>query len=326
MSGDDGDDVLQGGPGGDDNANYFKAPGPVHADLVRGFATGQGRDTLMPGIDELFGSRHGDTLIGDQRDQLLAGFGGDDTLYGGSGWDLMAGGAGDDLIDGGPGDDVIDDLEFGGRVWDKPVQLNLAEGIETGHGTDRLASIEGHWGSPGDDVLIGDDRRNGLVGGDGDDVIDGAGGDDLLEGDAGNDQLDGGPGTDYYSALLSLTPLTIDLAAGTATGPDPAVNTDTLVNIEDATGSEFDDTIIGDDGPNALRGDPGADTIMGGGGDDILIGDCTDAPPHFFYEDVFDCSSPELPDTLDGGIGTDLCREGETLSSCESTATSSAGI
>ena len=92
------------------------------------------------------------------------------------------------------------------------------------------------------------------------------------------------------------------------------------MNIEDVQGSPFDDTITGDGGPNALRGDPGADTIVGGGGDDSLIGDCAAVPGHFFYEDVFDCSKANRPDTLDGGLGTDLCLEGETLEGCEVTA------
>jgi hemolysin type calcium-binding protein len=146
VSGDEGNDVLQGGPGPDDNANYLDAPGPVHANIAQGVATGQGRDILMAGIDELFGSPFDDVLIGDGRGQLLVGLGGDDTLRSGGGWDLLAGGAGDDLIDGGGGvGDWLDDLEFGGRIGRKPVHLDLAEGVETGHGTDTLLRIEGNW-------------------------------------------------------------------------------------------------------------------------------------------------------------------------------------
>jgi Ca2+-binding RTX toxin-like protein len=172
-------------------------------------------------------------------------------------------------------------------------------------------------------VLIGDDGPNGLIGGDGDDVIDGAGGDDVVEGDAGMDEVDGGPGTDYFSSYGSPTAVTINLVTGTSMGADPSTDSDTLSNIEDVQGSPFDDTIIGNDGPNALRGDPGADTISGGDGDDILIGDCAGAPPHLYIEDAFDCSSPDHPDHLDGGAGADLCLEGETDVSCESTTANS---
>jgi Ca2+-binding RTX toxin-like protein len=89
-------------------------------------------------------------------------------------------------------------------------------------------------------------------------------------------------------------------------------------NIEDVQGIRIRHTIIGDDGPNALRGDLGGDTISGGGGDEILIGDCAGVLPHFLYEEIFDCSSPDLPDDLDGGAGDDLCLEGEALNSGES--------
>jgi RTX calcium-binding nonapeptide repeat (4 copies) len=118
--------------------------------------------------------------------------------------------------------------------------------------------------------------------------------------------------------LYSETAVTVNLAAGTLTGADPATDSDTLVNIEDVGGSFFGDTIIGDAGPNALRGDVGADTIAGGGGDDLLIGGCSAAPaPHFFFEDVFDCSKTSKPDTLDGGPGTDRCKDGKTVTACE---------
>ncbi|CAN5449161.1 hypothetical protein BH10ACT11_BH10ACT11_04190 [soil metagenome] len=321
MSGDRGDDILQGGSGPDDDADYPFAEHGVYASIAGGFARGQGHDTLRDGVDELFGSiHHADTLIGDERGQLLVGFGGDDKLRGGPGDDLLAGGQGDDLINGGAGDfDILDDAEFGGPHSSGPLHLDLAKGIERGHGTDRLKHIDGDYGSPSDDVLKGTNGQNVLVGGDGDDRIFGRGGPDLVEGDFGNDSLDGGPGTDYSSSFGSPTAVNVDLAAGTLVGDSPADDSDTMANIEDVQGSAFDDTIIGDDGPNALRGDPGGDTISGAGGKDMLIGDCGPASgAHFFFEDVFDCSSPGSPDTLDGGGGTDSCSEGETVIACES--------
>jgi Ca2+-binding RTX toxin-like protein len=321
LSGDAGNDVLQGGPGSDDDADYLHAPRGVFASIAKGFARGQGHDTILPRIDELFGSiKHGDTLIGDGRPQLLAGLGGNDTIKSGAGDDLLAGGAGDDRIDGGRGAyDLLEDIEFGGPGAQGPVRLDLGAGIEQGHGTDRLKGIEGTDGTEGDDVLIGGPGREILIASKGNDVIAGGGGPDLLEGGVGLDQLDGGPGIDYSSSYTSETAVTVNLAAGTLTGADPATDNDTLVNIEDVGGSSFGDTIIGDAGPNALRGDVGADTIMGGGGDDLLIGDCSAAPkPHFFFEDVFDCSKKNRPDTLDGGLGTDRCKDGESVAACES--------
>jgi Ca2+-binding RTX toxin-like protein len=322
ISGDAGDDVLQGGPGRDDDADYINAPRGVFASIAKGFARGQGHDTILPGIDELFGSiKYGDTLIGDERPQLLVGLGGNDTVKGGGGSDELAGGAGDDRIDGGRGSsDLLDDYDFGGPGTRGGVRLDLAAGTEVGHGTDTLKSIEGSFGSKGDDVLIGGPASEVLIGKEGNDSISGGGGPDLVEGDGGLDKLDGGPGTDYASSLDSKTAVTVNLATGTLTGTNPATDSDTLVNIEDAGGSFFDDTIIGDSGPNALRGDIGADTISGGDGDDLLIGDCSSAGrSHFFFEEVVDCSKKRKPDTLDGGLGSDRCKDGESLSGCEAT-------
>ena len=322
VSGDQGRDVLQGGAGGDDNANYIDARRPVYASIKQGFARGQGHDILRPGIDELFGSlRFGDTLIGDKRPQLIAGFGGDDELRGGRREDLLAGGSGNDFIDGGRGQfDFLDDLEFGGPGTGGGVRLDLARGLESGHGQDRLKRVEGTLGSASDDVLRGGPGSDFLIGDEGDDRISGSGGPDLVEGDAGLDQLDGGAGIDYSASFGSPTAVTVDLSRGTLTGADPAKDSDSLAEIEDVLGSAFDDVIVGDDGPNVLRGDPGGDSISGGGGDDILLGDCFGSEdPHLFLDNNFnfDCSSARNPDTLDGGLGTDNCRDGETLVACE---------
>jgi Ca2+-binding RTX toxin-like protein len=54
----------------------------------------------------------------------------------------------------------------------------------------------------------------------------------------------------------------IDLAAGTATGE----GSDTLQSIEEAGGTDFDDTITGDSRQNFFQGNGGDDTIDGAGG------------------------------------------------------------
>ena len=69
--------------------------------------------------------------------------------------------------------------------------------------------------------------------------------------------------------------------------------TDTLIGIERVRGSNFDDTIIGDDGVNRLEGNVGNDIIIGGDGDDRLIGNRTGGP-----------TLPDGDDILVGGAGT----------------------
>lgn len=47
---------------------------------------------------------------------------------------------------------------------------------------------------------------------------------------------------------------------------------DTLVTMENLTGSPFDDSLAGDANPNTLDGSGGNDVVNGGAGNDALIG------------------------------------------------------
>jgi uncharacterized repeat protein (TIGR01451 family) len=151
-------------------------------------------------------------------------------------------------------------------------------------------------GTNGNDVicgLSGNDRINAKQG---DDTIYGNEGDDRIMGLGGNDLIDGGPGTDttIYSALLQA--VKCHLAQHKATGQ----GIDTLVSIENVTGSGKADTISGDahknvltglGGNDSLSGLAGADTLNGGAGKDHLAGGSGN-------------------DRMLGGAGPDLCAQG----------------
>src|SRR5262249_35237362 len=64
--------------------------------------------------------------------------------------------------------------------------------------------------------------------------------------------------------------VSVDLSAGVASGG--YAEGDTLINIRNVTGSNFEDTIIGDAGDNVLTGGGGNDVLRGGAGNDTLIG------------------------------------------------------
>jgi Ca2+-binding RTX toxin-like protein len=158
-------------------------------------------------------------------------------------------------------------------------------------------------GLRGNDTIKGIGGNDLICGGNGNDTILGGGGEDRLWGDKGNDKLNGGSGTQNFLAGgpggdaldggrgngdfawygEALGPVTVDLAAGTAVGD----GSDTLVNIEHIEGSEHDDTLTGDAGPNALFAGLGNDTVFGGNGNDRLYG-------------------PAGDDALDGGSGEDF--------------------
>jgi Ca2+-binding RTX toxin-like protein len=190
--------------GGDDT---FTVAGSVPADIAATIDGGEGPDTLR-------GGRGNDTIYGgdDQDPDTLEGGGGDDVLYGvnifhprkDSGAAHMSGGAGDDLLIGaqpcdgdtfGGGEGDNDSASFarvrnsgtnvkaqiGGAVVDPDVG-----GCNAGHIGTSVEKIEG---SPGNDMLIGDDSHGTLLGRGGDDDLDGRGGFDRCIEGGGSDRL-----------------------------------------------------------------------------------------------------------------------------------------
>src|SRR5262245_13858237 len=119
----------------------------------------------------------------------------------------------------------------------------------------------------------------------GNDTIRALGGDDGLIGGAGADILDGGSGIDIVYYFDSLSYVIVNLADGTGAGGTAAG--DTLISIENAVGSDFDDFLFGSIGSNNLYGQGGDDFLSGGGGNDELYGGIGD-------------------DTLKGGGGADF--------------------
>lgn len=107
-------------------------------------------------------------------------------------------------------------------------------------------------GTPFNDVLIGDDRDNVLEGHDGADSIDGK----------------GGVNTAAYNGSAK-EGVVVSLATGK--GYKGHANGDTLTNIHNLIGSDFDDVLIGDSGDNFLTGLAGNNVIVTGGGRDTIF-------------------------------------------------------
>jgi Ca2+-binding RTX toxin-like protein len=270
-----GNDRIRGGPNGNDTI----CGGPGDDTLVGG----RGNDRLFGegGDDRLLGGTGADTLNGGEGEDELFGEKGPDTELGGGGGDGLYGGRGPDALRGGGGDDVL----YAGKASDKVVDGEGGEDrIYGGRGNDTLDGGEGNDtidGELGDDTLKGEGGSDHLIGGHGSDELFGGGGnEDVLRGDIGFDRLDGGPGErDIASFADASEAVTVDLATGYAHGD----GRDTVgPGIEDAVGSAFGDTLIGDGGPNRLDGGGGYDTLDGGGGEDQLLGgaggaSCSDA-------------------------------------------------
>ena len=306
LDGGAGDDTLDGGPGADvlkggagtDIARYTSSEEKVSINLATGNHTGDAEGDTFNSIEIIGGSNNrGDSLIGDNSANILWGYGGSDSLEGGAGADQLDGGSGYDYA------------KYTGS--NAAVTINLATGVFSGgHAQgDTYVSIEGVVGSAhndtltgpasgtaslfggdGDDTLTaggdgdhnlygdgGGDSLTGLGGKDdlfgnaGDDTLTGGGGDDRLHGGPGADALDGGSGNDtavYYWGVSA--GVTVNLATGVGSGSE--AQGDTLVNIENVSGSEHDDTITGNDSGNYLNSYGGDDILRGGGGNDSLKG------------------------------------------------------
>ena len=250
LSGNGGDDTLNGAAGGDtldggdgaDIADYAGSDAGVTVNLAlttaqSGIGHAQG-DTLST-IENVAGSDHDDALTGDASDNILRGAGGGDTLNGGDG---------------------ADTADYAGS--DAGVTVNLAlttaqSGVGHAQG-DTLSNIENVAGSDHDDTLIGDTSAN---------VLSGQNGDDTLRGDDGADALNGGDGADTADYTGSDAAVTVNLSLTTAQSGGHAQG-DTLTSIENVTGSDHNDTLIGDASDNILRGAAGSDTLNGGDGAD----------------------------------------------------------
>ena len=155
---------------------------------------------------------------------------------------------------------------FDGR-WRKIPRRDL----QHPHERQRQAQTSAAFATANDDIIYGDDGNDTLAGGDGNDTLFGMDEDDTLDGGLGNDVLNGGTGdTDTATYAGATGSVDVNLATGLATGAD---GNDTLVSIENVTGSGFDDTLTGNGSDNVLSGGLGSDTYRFGlsSGDDDTI-------------------------------------------------------
>jgi Ca2+-binding RTX toxin-like protein len=224
-------------------------------------------------------------------------------------------------------------------------------------GNDTIKGLRGDdriCGGKGNDKLFGGGDPDRLRGEEGNDKLSGGTGRDPLAGGPGDDALDGGGGKDFAWYMEVPGPVTVDLAAGTAVGE----GSDTLANIEDIQGTNHDDTLIGNAGPNNLYAGPGNDAIDGRGGEDWVYftsgpvtadlssgsatGDGTDTltgienlfgsrfddaltgdagPNKLFGRNGNDTlSGGDGDDTLTGDLGTDSLDGGNGTDSCDGEA------
>lgn len=288
-------DFLEGGFGNDTAFYSFDASG-VFASLASGkgwhTSSTEAKDgDSYSGIENLWGTKHDDTLIGDSNANILKGSGGKDTMKGGGGADVLEGGTEADEIYGDKGNDTLygqdgNDKIYGGEGGDKLYGGDGVDNLYGGAGADTIdggadpdhvhyddstagvtvkfnfSGAEGKGGYAEGDVIT---SVYGVIGSDFDDVIWGYDGSQGLTGLDGNDDLRGADGDD-----------TIDAGKGT-------------------------DTVKGGQGNDRIFGHAGADDIDGGSGIDTS-----------YYSN----SSAVVVD-LQTGVSTGGYAEGDTLTGVE---------
>jgi len=256
-------------------------------DLIVTVTTRQGADSFTtvayqtvqvlpapPGVT-LTGSGAADALTGGRGGDTITGLAGDDVLEGAAGDDLLVGGPGSDRLNGGSGQDTAG---YSGNRSAYSIRQN-ADGTFTitgPDGTDTLTDVEFALFDDQTERLIGETLTgngadNLLEGGAAGDILSGLNGDDVLRGGGGADVLNGGAGIDTADYSTAAAAVRAQLNTGVAAS-DGDGGTDTLIGIENLTGSAFNDILIGDGMANVLRGGLGSDTLLGLGGNDVLWG------------------------------------------------------
>jgi Ca2+-binding RTX toxin-like protein len=315
VSGGEGADNLQTGGGND---------------IVHGNA---GNDTLngSAGNDGLFGDDNNDTMNGGSGADSFNGGGGFDTATyatrtigvrvtldnlanDGQPATIDRPAEGDNVhtdvehVIGGAGNDFISAapvVTATGTVTPGPVTLDGGGGNDslTGSSGGEIAStavISILNGGDGNDELNGGSKNDQLNGGGGNDTMRGNGGNDRLNGGAGADNMFGGEGIDVVTYAdrtagvnVSLDNVANDGTAATATATGEGDNAHS--DIENITGSQGNDRLIGSDAANSIGGGAGNDYIEGRGGNDVIEGSAGNDEIH----------GGEGNDNIYGNAGTD---------------------
>ncbi len=225
-------DVFNGMPGpfgpfdpGNDTVDYSHAATGVTASLSSPASnSGAAGGDIYISIENLRGTNFDDTLTGDLNNNVLEGGLGHNTLNGGGGSDTAS-------------------YEHAGTGVTVNVTITGTEQTVAAGMFDTLFNIQNVRGSSFNDTLTGN-------------------GSSVLEGGPGNDNLNGQPGqNDTASYEHAASAVTVNLAI-TSQQDTHGAGLDTLNNIANLTGSQFNDTLIGDTHNNTLFGNGGNDTFV----------------------------------------------------------------
>ena len=265
------------------------------------------------GNDTLIGDSGADTLNGDAGNDILRGAAGADILNGGDGndtFDEETASNGGDVFNGGAGTDTLDYSQRGAGVTVTMDGTAANDGTtgSTSEGDNCKADVENILGTAQIDTITGNALNNVITGDAGNDILAGGAGDDVFLTGAAADGLDtisGGTGVDTIDYSTRTGPVTVTLAPSAPSGEGSEGDLLAL-DMENAIGTDDDDTITGNASANELVGGLGDDTLYGLAGDDVLEGGGG------AEENVLDCGAGDGDIGFGEGSGTNAAR-----SNCE---------
>jgi Ca2+-binding RTX toxin-like protein len=306
LDGAGGNDILDGGPGADTmlggagNDTYIvegndivdeSQPGSSGFDSVLSLSS-----INLSDITRYVGAIEAATVTGNASvdatgnalGNILTGNAGDNVLDGRGGADNMRGRAGNDTYVVDNAGDIVDESLAGSSGTDtvlSKVTIDLAAANMRGAIEQvTLQAAGGAIDAFGNDIaniLVGNQFANRIEGRGGDDTIGGGGGNDLLFGNDGRDTfignngeslgtIDGGAGLDTLDVSARTdNALQINLLASTFT---IGGSTGAITAVENVSGTQLGDTIIGGNSANTIFGNDGDDVINGRGGNDNVYG------------------------------------------------------
>ncbi len=260
-------------------SNYALAGDIIKGNDLNNYFRGNAGDDILygrGGNDNLVGDTGNDTIYGGTGNDTIAGGAGNDTLFGDEGHDnFIMYHTGADVIDGGTGIDTI-----GYNTLNSNLNFNINLSTNMDNLGNSFSNIENVLGSRFDDVITGSSGNNLLEGFMGNDVISGMDGEDQLNGGEGNDTLiggkgydilDGGNGNDTADYSLAADYVEVDLNDNMAWRDGDGLF-DELYDIENVTGSDYNDHLMGNSYDNILAGGAGDDVLEGRGGSNTLNG------------------------------------------------------
>ncbi|MDG1286774.1 MAG: hypothetical protein P8P30_04330 [Rickettsiales bacterium] len=166
-------------------------------------------------------------------------------------------------------------------------------------GTEAIENLDG---SSDDELFFGADGNDTINGNGGNDYIYAGSGNDNVDVTLGSNVIDGGTGNDTLSYENLTSGVNVDMSAKNTVLMSGGPIKDVFDNIENITGTNYADIILGDSKSNAIKGGTGDDILEGGSGLDLYQYDITGGTVQSFGHDTI-IESDRTGFTSVGGYG-----------------------